>query len=408
MNDFTSLAQKDELQVISDITRMINIQPKAVTMSSFDFTELQMDVFIRIIGHLQSMMSTSAEIVNRSFRDIVRVELNGRDFPELDRHRERFLGSVEQLVKIMVVFRWNGETFAGSETARKMFFGREDPAGHNDEIIMKQVLITGAVYGKTRGSVVLTLNPYAVPFLLYIGKGVGGTSFLPDVALSLSGVFTKRLYLCIMDWYNRGHGKDFCIGIDELKYIFCLSEELENKVLRRNYLESARRQILASSSEITFDYRLEYKAGLPVFVPPVKSRRKKQQESIVESRTKKSANCVVFSFFGPGGAPLPRRKEISGIKSTGSNRRDVLLLYFCDVCEGKNRIEEYRSRIESLPEEKVSLLISKYEFYRQGMTDGEISRKQFQDTFKKIVLREAGVDLRTRSHATNARRKTVS
>lgn len=59
------------------------------------------------------------------------------------------------------------------------------------------VVITTVHNIKGTNRVALTLNPWAIPFLLYYGTGVGGTRYGKNIALTLRGNYTKRLYKII-------------------------------------------------------------------------------------------------------------------------------------------------------------------------------------------------------------------
>lgn len=50
---------------------------------------------------------------------------------------------------------------------------------------------------KGTNQIMVNLNPWAIPFLIYYGVGVGGTRYSKGLALGLRGNYTKRIYKII-------------------------------------------------------------------------------------------------------------------------------------------------------------------------------------------------------------------
>ena len=74
------------------------------------------------------------------------------------------------------------------------------------------VVITTVHNIKGTNRVALTLNPWAIPFLLYYGTGVGGTRYGKNIALTLRGNYTKRLYKIICSQRDR---REYYYSIDQ-------------------------------------------------------------------------------------------------------------------------------------------------------------------------------------------------
>lgn len=81
------------------------------------------------------------------------------------------------------------------------------------------VVITTVHNIKGTNRVALTLNPWAIPFLLYYGTGVGGTRYGKNIALTLRGNYTKRLYKIICSQRDR---REYYYSIDQ----FCKDLEI--------------------------------------------------------------------------------------------------------------------------------------------------------------------------------------
>ena len=75
-----------------------------------------------------------------------------------------------------------------------------------------RVVITTVHNIKGTNRVALTLNPWAIPFLLYYGTGVGGTRYGKNIALTLRGNYTKRLYKIICSQRDR---REYYYSIDQ-------------------------------------------------------------------------------------------------------------------------------------------------------------------------------------------------
>ena len=77
-----------------------------------------------------------------------------------------------------------------------------------ETIIHKTIETVGAIITtihniKGTNQVMLNINPWAIPFLIYYGVGVGGTRYSKGLALGLRGNYTKRLYKIICSQRDR-------------------------------------------------------------------------------------------------------------------------------------------------------------------------------------------------------------
>ena len=65
---------------------------------------------------------------------------------------------------------------------------------------------------KGTNQIMVNLNPWAIPFLIYYGVGVGGTRYSKGLALGLRGNYTKRIY------------KIICSQRDRREYYYAISQ----------------------------------------------------------------------------------------------------------------------------------------------------------------------------------------
>ena len=114
------------------------------------------------------------------------------------------------------------------------------------------VVITTVHNIKGTNRVALTLNPWAIPFLLYYGTGVGGTRYGKNIALTLRGNYTKRLYKIICSQRDR---REYYYSIDQ----FCKDLEIpasySNAQIDQKVLRPAQTRIKESEADVWFDYK---------------------------------------------------------------------------------------------------------------------------------------------------------
>jgi plasmid replication initiation protein len=125
------------------------------------------------------------------------------------------------------------------------------------------------------------ISTWAIPYLVYWGKGVGGTIYRKAIAVTLKSIYSKRLYKMCCRWQDRG---GFSLPIDELREIFSLENkysELYN--LRSRVLDVAKKE-LKEKADLYFEYELikiksrSYnQINFKIF-----SRKSKQKENVSE------------------------------------------------------------------------------------------------------------------------------
>lgn len=121
----------------------------------------------------------------------------------------------------------------------------------------------------------LNLNPWAIPFLVYYGIGVGGTRYSKGLALGLRGNYTKRLYKIICSQRDK---KEYYYSIQQLRKDLEIPEKHSNNDIDRKILKPAKERIKESGSDVWFDYKLICKY-------PVKGRKPKADTVVLTIHT---------------------------------------------------------------------------------------------------------------------------
>src|SRR5690554_5403712 len=146
---------------------------------------------------------------------------------------------------------------SAKDMTKKTFeFEYKNPEGKNEEVY--GVLVTTVRDVKESPYIEITINQWAIPYLLYWGKGVGGTVFNKSIALLLRGEYTKRLYKLCKRWEDRG---GFTMSLSEFRIML----HLENKYaalkdLRKRVLDPSI-QKMKEGADVYFKYSLEKIGG---------------------------------------------------------------------------------------------------------------------------------------------------
>ena len=158
------------------------IQPNNVTFGQYSVTEWQENLLTLISDQIQQHMTREKQLPKDLFNQpVVEIkcdEAGGKN------NKSKVLKEAIAMMRKNFSFRWvHPNIHQTVET-----FG---------------VVITTVHNIKGTNRVALTLNPWAIPFLLYYGTGVGGTRYGKNIALTLRGNYTKRLYKIICSQRDR-------------------------------------------------------------------------------------------------------------------------------------------------------------------------------------------------------------
>lgn len=209
------------------------IQPNNVTFGQYHVTEWQEDFLTLVADKLQKHMTRKEEfptdLFGQPYVEIITSEITGNN-----KNKAKVLEELKGLKTKSFSFKWVHPRM-------------------KREIETSGVIVTTIHNVKGKDLITANINPWAIPFLLYYGVGVGGTRFSKSKALSLRGNYTKRLYKIICSQRDR---KEYYYPIDDFKRDMEIPAGKKNYEIKRDILEVTKERISESGSDVWFDYEM--------------------------------------------------------------------------------------------------------------------------------------------------------
>lgn len=217
------------------------VQPNKVTNAKYSFTEREENILTMIISNLQKYMSRDQELSQDLFGNPM-LTVNMNDLPKGSRKSD-YVRSAKNMIRKTFSFEWK----------------------HPDSlqnVESEGVLITTVHNYPQSAYFQLTINPWAIQYLLYWGKGVGGTIFERTTALRLRGEYTKRMYKLCKRFEDRG---GFTMSLTEFRTMLGLEDKYKTvSNLRIRVLDAARNNLM-KDADIYFTYAFEKLNGAREF-----------------------------------------------------------------------------------------------------------------------------------------------
>lgn len=212
------------------------IQPNKVTNARHNYDERQENIITLMVEAIKGEMTRVTPIQTDLFGEpMIVIDVNDVS----KGNKIRYLQSAKGMMQKVVSYEW-----ADPNTSRN--------------IETHGVLITAVHDVKETSLIRLTINKWAIPYLLYWGTGVGGTVFNKSIALTLRGNYTKRLYKLCKRWENKS---GFAMSLDEFREMLCLETKYTKPTeLKRRVLDPARQRML-DNADLYFDYDLSKFGG---------------------------------------------------------------------------------------------------------------------------------------------------
>lgn len=241
---------------IDKIDQIILMQPNNVTFGEYSYSEIQENLLTLTIDALQQ---------HKQKTKLIQTDLWGQptitvicDEAAGENNKKLVIKAVKDMVRKPFQFKWTHPNMGKTiETGGVVFTAWHDI--------------------KNTNKIELTLNIWAIPFLVYYGVGVGGTQFDKHLALSLGGEYTKRIYKMLCRWKDKPQWE---YSIDELRKSLDIPISYDNNQIDRVVLNPAQVKIKECGSDVWFDYELSCKR-------PVKGRKPRADTVIFKTRTKK-------------------------------------------------------------------------------------------------------------------------
>ena len=225
------------------------IQPNNVTFGQYSISEWQENLLTLIGEAIQAHMTKTAELprdlFNQPYITIPCDAAGGRN------NKAKVLKEANKLREKTFSFRWKHPT------------------------MLKDIETTGCIITTVHNhigtnNITININPWAIPFLVYYGVGVGGTRFSKSLVLNIRGNHAKRIYKIICSQRDR---REYYYPIEQFRADFKVPDSYGNSQIEQKILEPAKDRIKECGSDIWFDYELICRHPIP--------KRKPKADTIV-------------------------------------------------------------------------------------------------------------------------------
>lgn len=363
------------------------MQSKSITFASYNYTRMQYNVLLHIKEELQTYLTKHPSDLD-GIKAIV-VPLYCTDYPHFRGDTKAFYLYMQEFINSNngVVFNWKYDMHDETPITQWMRQYLERLRGigikHGEVISQSSVIMTHVFYGTSSGTLGVAINPTIIPFLLYIGAGIDYTTYIRSVADSFKSFYSSRIYEMICDWSSLQ--PSYVISIDSFKAYFKLNKDYENRDLKRNILEVAKKEIAASSSPVKFTYEMKFD---PQFVVQPKGRKAPVSEV---SSGRKMANTIVFYFEYSDGNKLLKKRTI-----------DSLVLLFKGIADPQKISCCERLAVTVYENGQAKKIRSKFLYYNKRLSLQKCSKEYCRNVLLKVVRELTGTDLRSDKHIRNA------
>jgi len=284
------------------------VQPNRVTNAKYNFSEREEDILTLMIDSIQGHMSTTRQIQTDLFNQpIITIDCNDVGAS----HKRDYIKAVHSMRKKDFEFEWQDQQNRTIETTGSM--------------------ITTLHNYKGTSRIDIVINPWAIPYLLYWGKGVGGTIFNKAIAISLKGQYTKRMYKMSKRWEDRG---GFGMPLDEFREMLDLGRKYPKIADLKKWVLDPAEQRLKDGADVYFKY------------------------AITKVGNSRSLNYITFSVHGNNKKRSPAKKTdmyvfiYNILNMAWPNHKSSKAQELCDrISERPDKFEELYRRFKRLKNE---------------------------------------------------------
>lgn len=318
---------------------LMTMQPNNVTFGSYDLSDIQDNILTLIGTTLQGVVHQEREFDYDQYgQPVITIPCSPAGG---EGHKARVFAAAWGMRKKDFRFKWI------------------DPKIHKT-VETAGIMVTTVHDIKGTDEIKITLNPWALPVLLYYGFGVGGTLFSKNVSLKLRGNYTKRIYkmLCA-----KRTMKNFHYYIDAFKADLHIDEKATNHYLSKYILTPSMERIKESESDVWFDYELICKN-------PTKGRKPKADMIVF---TIHSRNPIAPSAIQANDEHYQMYREVynwvySAVGGTGDTAQR-----FVDRANNNGWLPKIHNRIC---------------YYDDRVCDGSMTRKHAENSLLKMLREE--------------------
>lgn len=208
------------------------IQPNSVTYAHYHYTAVQENAVTTIVEEIQKHMTQEQPIQTDLFGH-PEVTLKASEIAQ-GNSKHYVLNQLKELRKKDIEFAYINQK------------------GQTEDVTTGIISTVRNI--RDTDYIMVEISTWAIPFLLYWGKGVGGTIYQKAIAVKLQGIYAKRLYKICSRWQDQGGTS---MSLEEFRKIF----KLENKYkqpsdLKKRVLDRAQKE-LKQKADLYFEYSLE-------------------------------------------------------------------------------------------------------------------------------------------------------
>ena len=211
------------------------LESKNLTLGMYDYSEVQQNVITLIQQQLEKYMTKDAK------EAVVRLDSMGEPYIVIDtdeasskKNKAYVIEEVRKMFDKTITFRWRHPTW-----------------GEDIKTTCPIVTAIHDVVGKHY--IKVNYNRWAIPFLIWYGKGVGGTVYDKTISLTLQGKYTKRIYKLICSYRDKDH---YDYDIKQFCKDFNIAKSYTPNKIKNLILKKAKEDIDMANSDVTFDYEI--------------------------------------------------------------------------------------------------------------------------------------------------------
>ena len=319
------------------INDLILLQPKSVTFGQYDISEWQENILTLITESLQKHLTKEKPLNTDLFGEpyvVVKCDEAGGT-----NNKAKVIASAKDLISKVFSFQWKSKNGKNVKSTGTIITTIHDVEGSNN--------------------LTINFNKWAIPFLLYYGEGSGGGLFSKNIALTLRGNMTKRIYKMISAYKDKTY---YEYRIETFRKDFNVSKSYSNYLIGKKILEPAMKRIKESNSDVWFDYELKTKY--------------KQNNG-----RKPKADTIVFHI-----------KTTAATQGTDQFRRNETIRRWVDIAfDHPTDNKTITTTDKIISSDKCEMFFNKCIYYDDQITAGNMTTQHVKNTLRKILRDEFNI-----------------
>ena len=319
------------------INDLILLQPKSVTFGQYDISEWQENILTLITESLQKHLTKEKPLNTDLFGEpyvVVKCDEAGGT-----NNKAKVIASAKDLISKVFSFQWKSKNGKNVKSTGTIITTIHDVEGSNN--------------------LTINFNKWAIPFLLYYGEGSGGGLFSKNIALTLRGNMTKRIYKMISAYKDKTR---YEYSIETFRKDFNVSKSYSNYLIGKKILEPAMKRIKESNSDVWFDYELitKYKQ---------------------DNGRKPKADTIVFKI-----------KTTAATQGTDQFRRNETIRRWVDIAfDHPTDNKTITTTDKIISSDKCEMFFNKCIYYDDQITAGNMTTQHVKNTLRKILRDEFNI-----------------